>query len=238
MAVVIHCEPAVRWQGPFAEKMQSGLSALGIHSKISPSRVREADTSILLGTTFWRDIEASGDYLLVDRCSFFNTDEWVSLVWNGHGRRGDHKVPENVKSRKHPEIMPWVSGNRIVLCGQESLYSPNYQSLQEWYDSVEATHFRKHPTAHNTTGLPSVKDWKDCDLAITLNSSIGVDSLIRGIPTVTMDEGAMAWDATGHNPNQPRYCDRRPWLEWMSWTQWHHDEIRDGHPIRHLFEEI
>ena len=48
----------------------------------------------------------------------------------------------------------------------------------------------------------------------------------------------MAWDVTNHNPNFPKYFDRKPWLEWLSWTQWSWDEIRDGNPIRHLFEEL
>jgi hypothetical protein len=92
--------------------------------------------------------------------------------------------------------------------------------------------------AHNPTGLPLAGDWTDCDVAITLNSSIAVDALMNGVLAVTMDEGAMAWDVTSHSPRFPSYRDRRPWLEWLAWTQWHHNEIRDGHPIRHLFEEL
>ena len=74
--------------------------------------------------------------------------------------------------------------------------------------------------------------------AVSLNSSVGVDAVLDGIPTVTMDEQAMAWDITSHAPDEVRTPDRRPWVRWLAWTQWHHEEIREGKPIKHLFEAI
>ena len=237
MSVAIHCNPKVPWQGRRADCFSAGLKALGIEHVITSSRTRVADVAILFGTTFWKDIEADGRYLLVDRASF-GDPEYVQLVWDGHGRRGNHKVPSNKGRRDMPELMPWRAGDRTVLCGQTETYSPHYSSLSEWYGTIKATHFRKHPVADNPTGLPTAKDWKDCGLAITLNSSIGVDTVINGVLTVTMDEAAMAWDVTSHDQHFPQYRDRRPWLEWLCWTQWSWDEIRDGEPIRHLFEEL
>ena len=122
----------------------------------------------------------------------------------------------------------------------------------DWYDQVDADCFRPHPAGDNPTGLPAIKDWHDVGLAVTLNSSIGVDTVMQGIPTVTMDGAAMAWDVTSHTIPEERFYeelgkangfaairpDRRPWLEWLAWTQWHWDEIRDGTPIKHLFEEL
>ena len=237
-SLVIHCEPQVSWQAAFADRMQQGLKALGIYAPISNNRQRESEFAILLGTTCWRNIEASGRYLLVDRASFGDPD-YVQLVWDGHGRRGNHCVPDDRGRRKiAPELWPWKHGKRIVLCGQTETYSPHFRSLGDWYASVCATHFRKHPQGDNPTNLPTVSTWEDCGVAITLNSSVGVDCIIRGIPVVTMDEGAMAWDVSGHDPAQIHFTDRAPWLEWLSWTQWHQDEIRDGEPIRHLFEDV
>lgn len=254
MSVAIHCNPSVEWQAKRAEYFSAGLKALGIEHTITPRRTRIADTSILFGTTFWRDIEADGDYLLVDRASY-GDPEYVQLVWNGHGRRGDHKVPDKITKRDTPDIQPWQVpdkitkrdapdiqpwqvGDRTVLCGQTETYSPHYAALKDWYAAVDATHFRGHPAGENPTGLPRVSDWDDVGLAVTLNSSVAVDTVILGIPTVTMDEASMAWDVTGHNPKITHFCDRRPWLEWLSWTQWSWNEIRDGNPIRHLFEEL
>jgi hypothetical protein len=66
--------------------------------------------------------------------------------------------------------------------------------------------------------------------ALTLNSSIGAQCVLNGIPTVTMDEGAMAWDVTGHSPGDIRMPDREQWCAWLAWTQWSDDEIKEGIP--------
>jgi hypothetical protein len=238
-SVAIHCEPLIPWQNPLALKMQAGLKILGINAHITNNRQRETDIGILLGTTCWRAVEATGRYLLVDRASI-GDPEFVQLVWNGHGRRGDHKVPERRYNRivtLGVSLHPWCgTGARVVLCGQYESYSPRYPAIEDWYGLIEATHFRKHPAGDNSTGLPLAPDWTDCGQVITLNSSVGVESVINGIPTVTMDESAMAWDVTGHEPGELFSPDRTEWLEWLAWTQWHHDEIAAGIP--HIFEDL
>ncbi len=242
----IHADEKIRWQLPLARKVQQGLKQIGIQAEITASRCRESDIAILCGTTLWTRIEANGRYLLVDRCSFGDTNQWVSLVWDGHGRRGEHCVPEDTGARWKStgiKIRRWKkTGSRVVLCGQTKTYSPHYASLEDWYGKVSATHFRKHPSGTNPTSLPLAKDWDDCGLAVTLNSSIAVDAVLNGIPAVTMDEAAMAWSVTGHSTNLANgeviTPDRRSWVKWLAWTQWRHDEISDGEPIRHLFESI
>lgn len=238
--IAIHCEPRVEWQGAFAMRMQRGLKAIGIESFITINRNRETDIAILLGTTFWRGIEATGRYLLVDRASVLDP-HYVQLVWDGHGRRGDHKVPKKRGKRWEGmgiEVLQWAtSGHRVLLCGQTETYSPKYRALTDWYQRVHATHFRKHPCGDNPTGLPCQKDWADVGRVVTLNSSVGVESVLTGIPTVTMDEGSMAWDVSSHNPGISITPDRIRWMHWLAWTQWSHAEIESGLPIKHLFED-
>lgn len=240
-SIVIHASSAVPWQVPFAEKMRSGLSQIGLNARLSSNRTRESDIAILCGTTLWRGIEESGRFLLIDRCSFGDTNQWVSLVWDGHGRRGNHCVPDELGDRWKQvgvELKRWTfTGTRRVLCGQTETYSPHFRTLVEWYSEIRnATHFRKHPAGDNPTGLPAAKDWTDVAQVITLNSSIGVDAILNGLPTVAMDEGSMAWDAASHFQHIRGVCDREPWVRWLAWTQWHHEEIAAGHPIKHLFE--
>ena len=238
-SISIHASPSITWQGAAAVKMQHGLKAIGLDANITQSRTRESDTAILMGTTLWTGVE-DGNYLLVDRASF-KDPEFVSLVWNGHGRRGNHMVPEKPLGRWERmgvEILPWRNGNRIVLCGQHETWSPHYARCEDWYKTVRATHFRSHPAGDNPTGLPRVSNWDDTALAVTLNSSVGVDAILNGISTATFDEGAMAWDITTHSVRGAARPDRRPWLEWLSWTQWHWDEIEAGKPIKHLFEDM
>lgn len=241
--IVIHCQPNIPWHGPFAERMFRGLQKLDLDVDITSSQQRLGGnvTPVLLGTTCWRSIEASGSYLLVDRCSFGDSERWVSLVWNGHGRRGDHRVPHDVDGERWErigvEVKPWrrrrlFGGAKRVLCGQTETYSPHFESIGDWYAAVKGgcTHFRPHPALKpNLCNIPLAHTWEDVDQVVTLNSSVAVQAILEGIPTEVHDEGGMAY------PGFPRGADRMPWLHWLAWTQWSHDEIEAGEPIAHLF---
>lgn len=237
---IIHCEPRVPWQPKRAAFFAEGFKRAGIPVRITNERERlDEGFPVLLGTTFWRQIENDGgEYLLVDRCSFGDTNTFVSLVWNGHGRRGDHRVPSDFDGSRWKQhgtiLLPWRLGSQVILCGQMATYSPAWQSVDAWYASVKATHFRAHPAGKNPTSLPVSTDFDDCRAAVTLNSSIGVQCVLAGIPTITMDEGAMAWDVTGHSLDSIRMPDREPWCHWLAWTQWSDDEIREGIPWAYL----
>jgi hypothetical protein len=231
LLAVIHATPQIAWQREFAPKMLAGLLRMGVSAEVVHDTNRREGLPILLGTTRWRSLE-QGDYLLVDRCSFGDTNRWVTLVRNGHGRRGDHRVPNGAPAERWERyavpVMPWQSGKRVILCGQHESWSPHWPNVRDWYQTVPATHFRKHPAADNPTGLPETRSWKEAGLAVTLNSSVAVDAVLAGVPTVTMDEAAMAWDVTGHSPDERVKPERRRWLHWLAWTQWTHDEIAEG----------
>jgi uncharacterized protein (TIGR03032 family) len=249
--VVIHARPDIAWHAGFAAAAAEGFRAVGVACHVTNREYREdVGLPILLGTSSWRGIEAAGPFLLVDRCSFGDPGTFVSLVRDGHGRRGDHRVPPQPDgtrwSRYGVPVAAWSAcGERIVLCGQTETYSPHYRTLNAWYSRVgpACTHYRPHPVAReagaptlHADGLPMTDGWDECRLAVTLNSSVGVDTVLRGIPTVTMDEAAMAWAVTGHAPHETLTPDRTEWLHWLAWTQWTYDEVRTGLPWRRLLD--
>src|SRR5690348_13801654 len=114
---VIHCNPLIPWQKKRGAFFAEGFRRRGVNVRVTDSRERlEEGFPVLLGTTFWKGIEADGgEYLLVDRCSFGDTDVFVSLVWNGHGRRGDHRIPENFNGERWERygvpLKPWRTGS-------------------------------------------------------------------------------------------------------------------------------
>jgi len=215
---VIHVEPTIAWQAAFVPVLVEGLRTIGVPYTVTRSRERMGPgIPILLGTSCWRRVERDGPYLLLDRCSFGSPAEWMSIVMNGHGRRGDHRVPG----------------------GQTETYSPHFAACDQWYAraALRCSHFRPHPAAAAPAAsdcpaalLPRTRSWEDCRLAVTLNSSVAIDTVLAGIPTLTMDEAAMAWDVTGHEPDEIVTPDRSEWLHWLAWTQWTHDEIKEGTP--------
>lgn len=237
MEITIHANPFIEWQKIRANNFCIGLKRLGFEVELTRSQTRISDApAVLLGTTCWREIErAPGDWLLVDRASYGDPD-YVSLVWNGHGQRGDHKVPENwdgSRWAKHKiPIRPTrMDGSKIVLCGQTETYTPLWESVDDWYAAhPECTHFRPHPAGQKDPHLPVWKRWDDVAECVTLNSSVAIDAVANGVPHVVVDdEGGMAYFWMNH-PS------RQHFFEWLAWTQWHWDEIRDGEPIRHLFD--
>jgi hypothetical protein len=222
-------------------QFESGLKKLGFDVQISNDRRRvNDDPCILFGTTFFTEIEnAEGDWLLVDRASY-GDPQFVQLVWNGHGKRGDHKAPESPTSERFEShsilLEQWKSGPRRVLCGQERSYCPI--SLEDWYAKVAPScgWFKPHPkVGGNVKGLKTVNDFNDCGYAITLNSSVAIECLIKGIPVEVHDEGGLAY---GHKllKFHNRNADRLEFFAWLAHTQWHWSEIEAGEPIRHLFE--
>ena len=249
--VVLHAHPGIAWHVRFVTTAAAGFRALGLPFAVTSRPVRgDAGLPILLGTTCWRRIEADGPYVLVDRCSFGDPGRFVSLVRDGHGRRGDHRVPTHVDAtrweRHGVPVLPWrAGGDMVILCGQTETYSPHYRRVADWYAAVAATcsHFRRHPAsrsppvADEAAGrLPETVSWDGCGRAVTLNSSVGVETVLQGIPTVTMDEAAMAWDVTTHRADETATPDRTAWLHWLAWTQWSYDEIREGTPWPRLID--
>jgi hypothetical protein len=238
---VIHCEPKSAWQPIRAAYFQEGFRKAGIPCEITSSRERQDGMPVLLGTSFWRGIERDGaPFLLVDRCSFGDTTRFVSLVWNGHGRRGDHRLPDRIKADRWEamgeRLLPWKHGSRFIVCGQTETYSPHYREPANWYKALSAhgddLKYRPHPaemgqSTHKAPCGSLAYDFEGA-IAVTLNSSIGVKCVIEGVPTITMDEGSMAWDVTGHALDGVITPAREEWAHVLAYTQWSDDEIKEG----------
>ena len=241
-SIAIHYEPAIAWQKRRVDSFVAGLRRLRITHMVTRERERVSDVAIVFGTTLFREVEKTGHYLLVDRASF-DDPHFVQLVWNGHGRRGDHMAVDDGGARWEQigcAIADWRRGKHTILCGQTEPWSPHFKTLNDFYAKVQkhCDLFRPHPRGDNPTNLRSYDVLHDVGKAITLNSSIGVECVMRGIPTVTMDEAAMAWDVTSHDPRLHVVGDRDKWLHWLAWTQWSWEEIEQGKPISHLFDGL
>lgn len=233
--VWVHHWPGIDWHRQRVKQLQVGLQALGLNPKLTSLRVRADESpAVLLGTTFWHDIENDElPSLLVDRASWGDPDQ-VQLVWNGRLRRGDHRVPDDYQARPrpYPEPKPLQEGDRVVLCGQVTGNGAK-EPLADWYqrNAKHATHFKPHPagSAAGPEHLPATDNWINTGLALTFNSSVGVWCLLNGIGVLADDPGAMIYDYA-HNGMGVEEC-----LSWIAWTQWSWDEIALGEPIRHHF---
>ncbi len=70
---------------------------------------------------------------------------------------------------------------------------------------------------------------------ISWNSNASVDSVLGGIPAVTMHEGGMAYPVAGHDPRvPPPMPDRTQWAYDLAYAQWTIEEIARGEAWDHL----
>jgi len=81
------------------------------------------------------------------------------------------------------------------------------------------------------------KDLENCWCVVTYNSNSAVEALIAGIPVITLDQGSMVYDITGHDLSQienPLMYDRVQQMCDIAYTQWTIDEMKQGLPWQHL----
>lgn len=162
-------------------------------------------------------------------------------------------------------MLPWRDGGRYALLigqvpGDSALYHlPT--GFDAWARTMTdalrlrkyAVRYRPHPfvrksrdsfcphgaeysgTMGNDQGPSLADDLADAALCVTYNSTSGVEAVLAGIPTVTMDEGAMAWPMTAHDCAAPAVRpDRDAWAHDLAWTQWTLEELASGDVWAHL----
>ena len=230
--VLIHAEPAIRWHLPWAQAFIAGLRRMGVEASTTTSRHRESDVAVLLGTTYWKALEDDGgQFLLVDRCQYGDPEKWVTLGWNRRGRAAEFHAKTTAKRwRQHSvELKPWQTGRDVVLCGE----MPEPPDLLQV--AKACTHYRGHPARpQNDTPLPTKRGWDNVGQAVTWRSSVAVQAVMDGIPTVTLNQRNMAWDVSSHAVGEHWTGDRTKWCHWLAWCQWSFDEIKEGIP--HLWD--
>lgn len=70
---------------------------------------------------------------------------------------------------------------------------------------------------------------------VCYNSNSSVDSVLRGIPTVILDKGSMAYEMGGRIATEkPPMPDRMQWAHNLAYTQWSMEEIANGDAWDHL----
>lgn len=179
---------------------------------------------------------------------------WTSLGWDGLNGRARFPEPQDSGERfwsNHGHLAcEWerFDGYHLIagqVLGDQSLLTVNYlEWLKDTIDELDRmgvdVRFRPHPEAvkrGQQFPVPSYmvstgtleQDLSEAACVIAYNSNATVDAVLAGIPAITCDEGAMAWDVTSHHVSQPLVTpDRSEWFRRMAWTQWTLQEITSG----------
>lgn len=209
----------------------------------------------------WHRI-TGGPVLVMERGHLQPRTIYTSLGFNGLSRRATYAqtLDGGERWRKHFAQLekPWRTGGEVtIVCGQvagdAAIWGVNFQSwAQTCIDLLRGQGkkvvYRPHPFSLRQGDLwkPKGAEWSNpltkleadmqrAEAIVTYNSTAGVEAVLEGVPTVTFDKGAMAWDVTSHKIADPLVQpDRTAWQHRMAYTSWHPDEIKSGEAWEHV----
>jgi hypothetical protein len=236
-----------------------GFKQHGIEPRFyKPGDPRKCDLAVCWGVKKKLEMKSGRRALILERGYVGDRQFWTSCGFGGLNGRADflnRNSPGDRWALHHAEAMkPWQPNpdGYVLLIGQvrgdasirgfdfEAWVNATAKSLIERGERVR---FRDHPlqkAAITVSGVENSNEFLEHDLVgakyvVTYNSNTGVDSVLAGIPAVTCDRGAMAWDVTGHDPlTMPEQFDRTQWANDLAYCQWSIEEIESGAMWDHL----
>lgn len=242
-----------RWGGNFIE----GLKRHGHEVNAYEGNGPLADLLVVWGIrqpNIIRQQKASGgEVCVLERGYVGDRMAWTSVSFGGglNGRgtfRGPLTDPSRWNSLWPHLTLPWrrQAGYALLLGQVPTDSAVSGLGAPLWYAKVvkalrQAGHevrFRPHPQARNvliagakTLGGGTLSQaLQGCSFAVTFNSNSGLDAVLEGVPTITGDIGAMAWDVTSHSPEEPLITpDRTSWCHRIAWCQYSEEEMRSGY---------
>lgn len=197
-----------------------------------------------------RQLRDGGEVCILERGYLGDRFQWTSVSFggglNGRGRfHGPFEDGSRFEAHFAPLMRDWTHRDGpAVIMGQvpADMSLKGLDPFALWIGAARDlaeqgvdVRFRGHPKA-NGFGLPGVEriggDLAEvlgrAGLVVTINSNAGVDAVMAGVPTITMDERAMAWPVTGHRVDEVIRPDRLAWARAMAWKQWRLDEMASG----------
>ena len=82
---------------------------------------------------------------------------------------------------------------------------------------------------------------KDAWATVTYSSSAAIDSILAGVPAITLSPASLAWPVADHgliHVLEPTLYDRQPWLDRLAHSQWSIAEIESGEVWRRFEEKV
>lgn len=241
MKAVVHANDAPH-QLEHAMIMLGGLTRHGIEARLGDYDTPEpCDFAVCWGARQERLFAAGRPLLIMERGHVGDRVAYTSVGWGGLGRRGRYpKAPDGGarwRARFGQLMQPWryEPGYALVIGQVPGDAALRGLDVEAWARDTLArldalgwdAGYRPHPlvTPSRTTLADQLAG---SGLCVTYNSTAGVEAVLAGVPTVTLDEGAMAWPVTSHALAHQRWPDREAWAHDLAWTQWTREEIARG----------
>lgn len=252
MNLDIVVNPMLDHHATYASALADGARRHGVEVRIVDALgAAQADVVACWGWRLGEPLRAAGKRVLVmERGYIGDRMRWTSLGWNGlNGRAMFYPFDDRSRFwRYHADQMRPINlrGDYVLLIGQvEGDAALDGVDIRAWYDETARraaerfrlpVRFRPHPLAADTV-VPGVQSiggdlahaLDGAALVVTWNSTVGVEALLRGKPTVAMDRGSMASTVAVQDLRIELPINREAWAERLAWYQWTLDELRNGY---------
>ena len=227
--------------------MRAGLERHGVQvvaGGYNTPTAREVDFAVVWGAPSKQPAVAAAcpRILVMERGHLPDRMHYASCGWDGLGRRGRYpKVDDwGARWREHwgGLMQPWRTGGEYALLlgqvpGDAALAGLDIEAwVQRMTGDLESAgwpvRFRPHPLVASRRATLA-EDLAGAAICVTYNSTAGVEAVLAGVPTITLDEGAMAWEVTSHTvQDAPWRPDRWAWAHGLAWTSYTLEEIAAG----------
>lgn len=207
-------------------------------------------------------VARGGHYLVMEAGHVGDRLRYTSCGWDGLAGRG--KYPTSSDGARWGALFgdlmrPWRRcGSYALLIGQvptDAAVATLPHGFAAWahktamdlrthgYDVV----YRPHPLVGNkfcpqgarlAPPAPLDMDLADAECVVAHSSTASVEAVLFGVPTITLDRGAMSWPVTSHVVGDLRMPDRTAWAHRLAYSQWSLDELASGEAWDHLSQLI
>lgn len=151
---------------------------------------------------------------------------------------------------------------QILIIGQVPWdTSCQHVDFEKWVHSItekvrerypnDVRMFRPHPLYQNASSYDGLavhgigrdrslsKALQASKLVVVFSSTVGVDALLAGVPTVACDRTSMVHRISSHTiEEEVKTPDRKRWANWLAYCQWNLEEMRRGEPWLHFHPEL
>jgi hypothetical protein len=249
MRAVIHVNQAGHQQQAGAA-MKAGLARHRIAVSVGDyDNPEPCDFAVIWGAPAKhpRITQSAPHMLVMERGHLPDRMIYTSCGWDGLARRGRYPLATDWGMRWRPRwgdlMRPWrgTTGYALIIGQVEGDAALAGLGMQRWVkeqtDDLRAAgwdvRFRPHPlVARPERSLEA--DLTGAALCVTYNSTAGVEAVLAGVPTVTLDEGAMAWEVTSHAVPEIVRPAREAWAHALAWTSYTLEEVAAGLAWEHL----
>lgn len=237
------------------ERVKAVAESLGAVESTREAPLSDCDLAVQAGfqiSPAMKDaMERRIPILILENPVWHYGDKFDTYTVGYNGLNGLSYLPscEHLPTRSGPELAPWRDpfDGQITVFGQvEHDKALRGADIRQWVDWVQTivpgAVYREHPIMLTRAQQAEQEPFEEClertSLAITYTSTVGAEAVLRGVPTVAVHRGSLAYEVASHGLTEaPRRPDREVWRHNLTWRHWRTSEALDKDWLLSGYEE-